>query len=405
METSVSSQPDPQDVNVELESTAVEFTSSTHGHNIDDNVSIQTDPFMTPATASDVPPLQRLPDSQLFNTSVNADQPSFSPPPLSGSPVDYSHSPHPTTIEGTHNQLTEDRLSYDPYAPDNQSRRNSDTSFTRGASPKQWDPYVPHKPSTRLRQDSTASSFHGSYERGVCEATQLPSGPTSGLQRVPSRQSQRSYDDEYPSRYNHTNESDPGMLEAPEDQLSLTVGPNAVGYSNILTAPTYAPYAPSPSLLGTNDPLGRASARVPVISFGFGGRLVTCFHSAGETASGFDVSLTSRQSTSVQLRILHDVIPASAIDSSASSYPGPLFFDPGASSISLARSVGVGNANNVKAKKTLVLKWLGERAEELSSGVAHLPSGSQERHNAEGRLVLVRLLKAMVDNDGQFSGR
>ena len=397
-------QPDPQYVRVVEELNGVEFTSFTHERDSEENAS-------TPADAS-VPPLQLRTDSQLSIVSANIDRHSFSPPPLTGSPVDYSHTPHPTTVTGTGNQFANDRPSYDPYNPENHSRQNSNTSLTgsinssaRAASPKHWDPYAPPKPSTHPRKDSTASLFHTSYDRpsfaGVSEATQVSYAPTSELQRVQSRQSQRSYDGEQTSRYSHSHEPD---LETTEGQSNLTVD-DAMGYSNVPMAPTYAPYAPSPSLLGTNDPLGRASARVPVISFGFGGRLITCFHSAGETASGFDVSLTSRQSTSVQLRTLHEVIPASAIDSSASSYPGPLFFDPGAPSISIARTVGVGNANNVRAKKTLVLEWLGERAEELASGVAHLPLGSQERHNAEGRLVLVRLLKAMVNNDGQLSGR
>ncbi|KAF8522284.1 Sec23-binding domain of Sec16-domain-containing protein [Hysterangium stoloniferum] len=210
------------------------------------------------------------------------------------------------------------------------------------------------------------------------------------------------HDSEHTSPFSYPRGADPQTADT--QSYAAPDLDSTANYATLIAAPTYAPYAPSPSLLGTNDPLGRASARVPVISFGFGGKLVSCFHSASDAISGFDVSLTARQSTSVLIRTLHEIIPASAMDSSGASYPGPLFFDPGPPSISLARTVGVGVAGNVKAKKALLLKWLEERADELSSGIPHIPSGSQERNNAEGRLVLARLLKAMVQNDGQLSG-
>lgn len=420
MDTSASSQSNPQYVNAERGSHDVGFMSSSYGHNPEENMSIPTGNSV--ASTFEARPTQHglkqpLTGDQLSISSTDIGRPSFSPPPLTGSPVEYSQTPQPTAgtglQNGVANSFADNGLPYDPYAPAHHSRQNSDASHTgstysnaRASSPMPADPYAPPKPSIAPRKDSTASSIHSSYGRGslvgVTDTYQGSYVPTTGSQRVQSRQSQHSYDGEYTSRYNYTHDPNLGVADGRQNTAADV---DDVGYSNVLAAPTYAPYAPSPSLLGTNDPLGRASARVPVISFGFGGKLVTCFHSAGETASGFDVSLTSRHSTSVQLRILHEVIPASAMDSSASSYPGPLFSDPGASSISLARTVGVGTANNVKAKRALVTTWLAERSEELSRGVAHIPSGSQERHNAEGKLVLIRLLKAMVDNDGQLSGR
>jgi COPII coat assembly protein SEC16 len=406
MESSASLTPVSQESNGTLMASADE-------RNFEENFPVSADASAAPATSFQAPPSQNSFEQSLHGdllsiASANVDRPSLSPPPLTGSPVEYSHRPQPTTHPGPSNGSTDDRSSYDPYAPVDHSRQNSDISFTeptysnaRSSSPKAWDGYAPPKPSALPRKNSAASSVHSSHVGGVTDVSQDPYAPMTGLQRIQSRQSERSYDNET-SRYNYTHELD---TESAEPRTNSTAELDSLDSSNILTPPTYAPYAPSPSLLGTNDPLGRASARVPVISFGFGGKLVTCFHSAGETASGFDVSLTSRQSTSVQLRTLHEVIPASAMDSSAPSYPGPLFSDPGASSMSLARTVGVGTANNVKAKKALVLKWLEERSEELSSGIAHITSGSLERYNAEGKLVLVRLLKAMVDNDGQLSGR
>lgn len=165
---------------------------------------------------------------------------------------------------------------------------------------------------------------------------------------------------------------------------------------------TYTPYAPSPTLLGSNDPLGRVAGRAPVINFGFGGKLVTCFHGLGTLNTGFDVALSSRQSTDVRIRVLHNVIPESALDISETSFPGPLFNDPGTpTAASLVRS----GAAQAKTKKTRVMKYLDDRVEELSRGLGYLNSGSVERRRAESKLVLVQLLKVMVEHDGRLSGR
>ncbi|KAM6500508.1 Sec23-binding domain of Sec16 domain containing protein [Amanita muscaria] len=196
--------------------------------------------------------------------------------------------------------------------------------------------------------------------------------------------------------------TEPGpVLQAPLS-VSQPIYP-AVEHPTIihdLFAKSQAPYAPSPSLLGTNDPLGRTSARAPVISFGFGGKLVACFHGSNTLNTGFDVALASRRTTSVEIHRLSKVIPSSTLDVSASSFPGPLFSDPGASSSSLVRT----SASGQKNKKAGVLKYLTEKAEEISHGLGYLTLGSVERRQAEGKLVLVKLLKAMIENDGRLSG-
>lgn len=174
-----------------------------------------------------------------------------------------------------------------------------------------------------------------------------------------------------------------------------------VTFLPISTAVTHAPYAPSPTLLGANDPLGRTSVRAPVVSFGLGGKLVLCFH-LPQDAGGFDVSLTAHQTKSVTIRPLTEVLPASAMESNVSSFPGPLFSDPGVSS--LARTVGVGIAGQTKNKKATLITWLEERIVEFANGLAYISSGSSERFKAEGRLALLTLLKVMVENDGQLSG-
>ncbi|KAH9997260.1 Sec23-binding domain of Sec16-domain-containing protein [Russula vinacea] len=152
------------------------------------------------------------------------------------------------------------------------------------------------------------------------------------------------------------------------------------GQTLILPAQIHAPYAPSPSLLGSNDPLGRTSSRAPVVSFGFGGKLVLCFHGSNTLNTGFDIALSSRQTTGIQMRPLHAAIPESALDHISTSFPGPLFCDPG-SPTSLVRAA---------AKVT---KYLEVRAEEISRGLGYLSRGSSEHRRAEGKLTLVKLLR------------
>ena len=170
---------------------------------------------------------------------------------------------------------------------------------------------------------------------------------------------------------------------------------------SLLTSSTYPTYAPSPSLLGTNDPLGRSSARIPVISFGFAGKVVTCFHGADMSSAGFDVALSSRQSREIHIRSLHKLIPQSALEDTAVVYPGPLFGDSGSPTVSLVR----GASTQTKTKKAKVLKYLEDRISELSNVVAYASTGLLERGRSEGKLALFCLIRVLVENDGKLSGR
>ena len=169
---------------------------------------------------------------------------------------------------------------------------------------------------------------------------------------------------------------------------------------SLLVTSAYPTYAPSPSLLGTNDPLGRASARVPVISFGFGGKVVTCFHGADMSSAGFDVALSSRQSRDIHVRSLHKLVPQSALEDTTVVYPGPLFGDSGSPTVSLVR----GASTQAKTKKAKVVKYLEDRISELSNVVAYAHTGLFERGRSEGKLALLSLLKVMVENDGKLNG-
>lgn len=163
---------------------------------------------------------------------------------------------------------------------------------------------------------------------------------------------------------------------------------------------TRLPYAPSPSLLGSNDPLGRTSSRAPLVNFGFGGKVLTCFHGSADLSTGFDVALSSRRTTNVTIRVLHQLLPDYVSETKAAEYPGPLFSDPGTPVTSLVRT----GTSLAKAKKARVIKYLEGRAEEILRGMMYT-SDDVERQRLEGKMALVQLLKIMVENDGSLSGR
>lgn len=160
-----------------------------------------------------------------------------------------------------------------------------------------------------------------------------------------------------------------------------------------------APYAPSPSLMGANDPLGRTSNKVPIFSFGFGGKLVTCFHGTASLNTGFDVALSSRNSTSVHIRVLKTIISDTALDSPGEDFPGPLMSDSGAPTSGIVRP---GASAQIKNKKSAVIKYLEDLSHEISQGLAYLHYGSSERWHSEDKLVLVKVLKAIVEHDGRL---
>ncbi|KAI0665169.1 Sec23-binding domain of Sec16-domain-containing protein [Cubamyces menziesii] len=274
---------------------------------------------------------------------------------------------------------------YEPqYAPDAARAASPAGSVRSINAPKQgvYDPYAPTE-----RTAGTSNAHTRTLSNGSAFSTSSVPDPYA-----PSR---------YPARQSSEHTYNSFALPA----QSNAYAPPAASYDRLggqvvtLAAPVHSTYAPSPSLLGTNDPLGRTSARVPVISFGFGGKLVTCFHGASMN-TGFDVALAARQSTDIKIHSLNQVVPESALDTSAASFPGPLFSDPGSPTASLVRT----GATQLKTKKARVVKYLEERAEEIKSGLGYHPAGSVDRSRAEAKRVLVLLLKTMVENDGRLSG-
>jgi hypothetical protein len=174
---------------------------------------------------------------------------------------------------------------------------------------------------------------------------------------------------------------------------------HSITSSHDIVKPSLNQYAPSPSLVGANDPLSRTSARAPVVSFGFGGKFITCFHGMPGLNAGFDIALSARTSSELKVRVLQKILPESALNSPGPSYPGPLVSDPGTPSLTLVRP---GASTQAKTKKSGILTYLSNKVEELNQGLGYL--APVERQTAENKMVLVKILKALVEYDGRLFG-
>ena len=279
---------------------------------------------------------------------------------------------------------------YDPYSPQAvQVPASNDYSVSSHMNPKSTDPYAPpintSTDASRARSMSNMSSLSSTSATNTYDPYAPSAHPQQHARRGSSPMNTFSIPQPGPSFTTYGS----GAATSPADSYS--------------PPPVTGPYAPSPSLLGTNDPLGRAKARVPVISFGFGGKLITCFHTSPTYETGFDVALTSRKCTDVHIRTLHKVIPESALEISSAQYPGPLLGDPGSPVSTLMKTATAASAK--KTKKSKVLKYLEDRAEETEKGLGYLNDGSTEKRSAEGKLALIRLLKVLVEHDGQLHAK
>jgi len=258
---------------------------------------------------------------------------------------------------------------FNPYAP--KVIQNPNNSIPRTSSPLSvfhGRQHEPRKQSHNLGHDLNIIAPYGSF-----------SAP-AGAARIPTP----------PANVMNEGYSSHQGLNRTESKLLL---------QDVAIKPTVAQYAPSPSLIGANDPLSRTSARAPVVTFGFGGKMVTCFYGMPGLNAGFDVAFSSRTSSELKVRTLQTLIPESAMNSPGPSYPGPLLSDPGTASISIVRP---NIANQTKTKKTALLSYLSERASEIHQGQGYLVNG--EKQAAENKLILVKLLGVMIENDGRLLG-
>ncbi|KAG8802519.1 hypothetical protein FRC17_006397, partial [Serendipita sp. 399] len=118
----------------------------------------------------------------------------------------------------------------------------------------------------------------------------------------------------------------------------------------------------------------------------------------------FDGMAPVKPSTSLTVKLLKDVIAPSAFDVTEGGFPGPLFSDQGpGGATSVLQTAGAA----LKAKKTALIQWLDGRIAEAESGLMYIgttgPLGGGTA-KAEGKVVLMKLLKIWVENDGKLSG-
>jgi hypothetical protein len=305
----------------------------------------------------------------------------------------YSNDMFPITDETTVFSLNEP--SYDPYAPKSYVNGSYTERTSSPSSIRSWAG-APAKSHSSVDQHSPSPP-----RADILRSRSMSNGPTVSPRSTSAR------DPYAPSQHTRRqkSETDYGIYSYQHGREHTQNYPSSLTIDHPPTQegpvkPFQTPYAPSPSLLGANDPLGRTAARIPVFSFGFGGKVVTCFHGAASLSTGFDVALSSRNSTGVHIRVLKQIIPQSALDTSTVAFPGPLFSDP-VSSTSLVRT---GSTSQTKTKKAQVAKYLDERTDEIALGLRYLNSDSMERRRAEGKLVLIKLLRVMVEHDGRLTG-
>lgn len=188
----------------------------------------------------------------------------------------------------------------------------------------------------------------------------------------------------------------------------LGISPPQPSYFQAMAAPpadnTYVPQQVLEQRPIAEDPLGRstlAARNTPLAVFGFGGVLITGFPAQAES----DTSMGHHRTPSygyasgrgqLWIRTVSELASTSALKPNDNIFPGPLVADP-----STPRGA-VGD----KKKREAVTAYLQARAEEIEKGLPYLKSSaSQARREEEGKLVLVRILLAMVLGDGKLSGK
>ncbi|GAA5978058.1 hypothetical protein JCM5350_007383 [Sporobolomyces pararoseus] len=318
-------------------------------------------------------------------------------------------------VSGSHSQGAQqnrqEQQPYDPYAP------QSSQSFPH-------DPYQAQQ--SHFEHDQVAeeedSLTPSIPQQATFSSTAGPLSPRKPAQRQPPHQQQQQQQRRAP----------PSQARAPQFDTNST---NYSPYSNESYAPggtdsygppaaqhdqqqVYDPYAARRPDLPQRDSYGNASSNevadlglerrsAPLVSFGFGGRMLLVFpgdtrrlgnSSAYDPANPYSVNAPETQPSSpstVHIRKLADILPPPT----EVHFPGPIFLDGG-------------KANSGKKRKE-ALAWLGKRISELEEEVSHAESrpvatfnGNEdtEKRGKETRLLLVKLVKVFIENEGKLVG-
>ncbi|WRT66232.1 uncharacterized protein IL334_003185 [Kwoniella shivajii] len=322
---------------------------------------------------------------------------------------------------------------HDPYAPSSlglNTRESPQKKLPPSSSP--YAPYAPHAPThsgfVDLNEDSYAlnSTQNDGYPTNSYAP---PSGisPTKsqGYFHKPqaSQASQASTSSYEPSPWspvsttkpigtsqpNNPYAPGPARTASPAYSAGYGVSPPSNNYSQSMHASvdadeTYIPQQVLEQKPVSEDPLGRytlAARNAPIAVFGFGGTLITAFPGAAESGDFHKghsrVPSYGYASGRGQLwiRNISEVAAPAALKSDLASFPGPLVFDP---------STPKGAAGD-KKKREAVISYLDTRAEEIEKGLPYLKSSANKaRREEEGRLVLIKALKALTIGEGKLAG-
>jgi hypothetical protein len=299
--------------------------------------------------------------------------------------TEASYAPPPA--RSGYSPVKQHTASYDPYGPG-----QHDAATARNAPPASapYNPYAPSTLSPRTEPSSLGLSSLGSTAPGqnTYDSPYAPARPAA---------------DQYtPGADNHLRVASPGT--------EYGTSPPANNYfSAIAPGPADQTYTPQQVLEQrpvSEDPLGRstlAARNAPIAIFGFGGVLITAFpgianvqnEAAGGHARTASYGYASGRGQ-LWIRSVSDLVSESALKSNETVFPGPLVLDP---------SSAKGAAGD-KKKKEAVLAYLKARVDETEMGLPYLKtSANATRREQEGKLVLLRLLLAMIVGEGKLTGR
>jgi hypothetical protein len=357
----------------------------------------------------------------------------------SGSENRYESSYAPAPARSGYSPVHSREASYDPYNPiqpvaaARESRTESDrrgSSYApvparSGYSPVQsqstsYDPYGPGQQggTTQNVQPVSAPAPYNPYASGPISPRAPLAEPSSlGLSSLGSSapSGQNTYDSPYAPARSATDQYTPGpdthlRVASPGYGTEYGTSPPGNNYFTALASgpadQTYTPQQVLDQRPVSEDPLGRstlAARNAPIAIFGFGGVLITAFPgmaNAQNEAIGGHARTASYGYASgrgqLWIRSVSDLVSESALKSNETVFPGPLVLDP---------SSAKGAAGD-KKKKEAVLEYLKARVEETEKGLPYLKtSANATRREQEGKLVLLRLLLAMIVGEGKLTGR
>lgn len=316
-----------------------------------------------------------------------------------------SNESNPYASSAPSRQATSD---YNPYGPSTSPKKSSQSvdhsPYGPSTSPKkasQSVDYSPYGPSSSPKKQSHSVDYNP-YGPSTSPQKSTHGFGGAGLSAPPALNRSASYEPSpyEPSPYAGQKSADPTFSPMnPYDDIRTATPPsnNYFGRAGSIDA-TYVPQQVLEQRPVSEDPLGRCSPtarNVPIARFGFGGLLVTAFPGTGDDSVDAPSYGYASHRGLVTLRPVPEVVESSALTTSTVQFPGPLVHDP---------STPKGAAGD-KKRREAVMSYLASRADEIERGLPYLKtSANKKRRDEEAKLVILRLLTALVEGDGRFFG-